>query len=116
MPCPLACDPAVGACRNVVERCFARLEQFARGHPLRQTSRPPPCSLVLAAVVLRLHEDLRDRPWFLLVLGSPEQDLTRAVAGFAVVVEGRATVFVPLPAVRPDTPMNVSPPFTRQRP
>ncbi|SNS13660.1 hypothetical protein SAMN06893096_102179 [Geodermatophilus pulveris] len=41
----------------------------------------------------------------LVVLESSEQDLTRAVTGLAVALEGRATVFVPVPAVRPEARM-----------
>ncbi|MGY1732950.1 hypothetical protein ACI798_15635 [Geodermatophilus sp. SYSU D01045] len=47
----------------------------------------------------------------LVVLESSEPDLTRAVTGLAVELEGRATVFVPVPAVRPEArTAPVSPP------
>jgi hypothetical protein len=41
----------------------------------------------------------------LVVLESSDRDLTRAVTGLAVELEGRATVFVPVPVVRPEARM-----------
>jgi hypothetical protein len=46
----------------------------------------------------------------LVVLESSEQDLTAAATGLAVELEGRATVFVPVPAVRPEARMAPTPP------
>ena len=60
---PPACDRAVYAGRNVIERCFARLKQF-RALATRYAKRAAyyRALLVLAATVLWLREDRQDTP------------------------------------------------------
>ena len=60
---PPAFDQAIYAGRNVVERCFARLKHF-RALATRYAKRAAyfRTALVIAAIVLWLREDPRDRP------------------------------------------------------
>ena len=60
---PPTFDQQIYAGRNVVERCFARLKQF-RALATRYAKRAAyyRATFVLAAVVLWLREDCRDRP------------------------------------------------------
>jgi transposase len=60
---PPAFDQRIYAGRNVVERCFARLEQF-RALATRYAKRAAyyRATLILPAVVLWLREDPQDRP------------------------------------------------------
>jgi transposase len=58
-----AFDPGIYAGRNVIERCFARLKQF-RDLATRYAKRAAyyRAELILAAIVLWLRQDPRDRP------------------------------------------------------
>jgi transposase len=60
---PRAFDPGIYAGRNVVERCFNRLKQF-RDLATRYAKRAAyyRAELILAAIVLWLRQDPRDRP------------------------------------------------------
>jgi transposase len=60
---PCAFDPGIYAGRNVIERCFARLKQF-RDLATRYAKRAAyyRAELILAAIVLWLRQDPRDRP------------------------------------------------------
>jgi transposase len=61
---PPAFDHVIYAGRNVVERCFNRLEQF-RDLATRYAKRAAyfRAEIAIAAAILRLRQDLQDTPW-----------------------------------------------------
>jgi transposase len=61
---PAPCDLEIYAGRNVVERCFARLQQY-RALATRHAERAAyyRALLIIVAIVLWLREDPQDTPW-----------------------------------------------------